>query len=55
MDKARKDAIDKIIGETIPDSQEVINIINQDKEVLSQRLAKIREAATAYLRQKFGP
>ena len=55
VDKARKDAIDKIIGETIPDSQEVINIINQDKEVLSQRLAKIREAATTYLKQKFGP
>ena len=54
VDKARKDAVDKIVGESIPDSQEGNKVIEQDPDVLKERLAQAREAASNYLKQRFG-
>ena len=54
IDTARNDAVNKIISESIADSQEGENVLQHDPDVLLERLAKAHKAAIDKL-QKFGP
>ena len=53
IDTARNDAVNKIISESIADSQEGENVLQHDPDVLLERLAKAHKAAIDKL-QKFG-
>ena len=54
IDTIRNDAVNKIISESIADSQEGENVLQHDPDVLLERLAKAHKAAIDKL-QKFGP
>ena len=54
VDKARETAVNKIINESIADSPEGNNVIEQDPEVLRERLAQARESAIKAVQDKFG-
>ena len=53
IDTARNDAVNKIISESIADSQEGENVLQHDPDVLLERLAKAHKSAIDKL-QKFG-
>ncbi|KJY55905.1 putative S-layer protein [Lactobacillus kullabergensis] len=54
IDTVRNEAVNKIISESIADSQEGENVLQHDPDVLLERLAKAHKAAIDKL-QKFGP
>ena len=54
IDTVRNEAVNKIISESIADSQEGENVLQHDPDVLLERLAKAHKAAVDKL-QKFGP
>ncbi|MBI0032279.1 SLAP domain-containing protein, partial [Lactobacillus sp. M0396] len=54
VDKARETAVNKIVNESIADSPEGNNVIEQDPEVLRERLAQARESAIKAVQDKFG-